>query len=102
MQSTSLETCLVFDPGHVPGSHGVQAAEFLGCQEVQADVIKHLQTLLIEIMERKEDIVVSESSSLDSQLAVNLACTRDLHSIQVCACIALLLLLASSEISRQR
>jgi hypothetical protein len=102
MQSTSPETCLVFDPGHVPGGDGVQAAEFLGCKEVQADIIKHLQTLLIEIIERKEEIVVSESSSLDSQLAVNLACTRDLHNAQVCACIALLLLLASSEISRKR
>jgi hypothetical protein len=60
----------------------VQAAEFLGCKEIQADVINHLQTLVIEIIERKEEIIVSSGNS---QLAASFACTWDIHSVQVCA-----------------
>jgi hypothetical protein len=75
----------------------VQAAEFLGCEEIQADVINHLQTLLIETIVRKEEIVTSEDSCWDSQLKVNVACTRDLHSVQVCTYIVLLLILTGSE-----
>jgi hypothetical protein len=62
----------------------VQAAEFFSCKKVQADVINHLQTLLIEVMEREGEIEASVAST-DLQLAVNLASTRDLHSVQVCA-----------------
>jgi hypothetical protein len=74
---------------------GMQAAEFLNCREVQADIIKHLQTLLIETIERKEAIVAPVASSSDAQLAIHRSYTRDLHSVQVCAYIALLSLTGS-------
>jgi hypothetical protein len=64
----------------------VQAAEFLGCMKIQEDITKHLQTLLIEILERTEKIKASEAASwsTDLSLAVYLACINEWHSTQVC------------------
>jgi hypothetical protein len=66
----------------------VQAAEFLGCQEVQADIIDHLQKLLLEIMEWTEKIFSSQAASLDSLLshAAHNSYTCYTHNLQVCVC----------------
>jgi hypothetical protein len=69
---------------HVRGMVGMQAAEFMGCTDSQADILNHLKTLLNDTMERAEKI----GESLDSFLSVAAkhAYTRDWHNIQVCEC----------------
>jgi hypothetical protein len=63
----------------------MQAAEFMDCTDAQADILKYLQNILIEIIERTKKVAASQSSSLDSH-----AYNHHWHNMQVCACIALL------------
>jgi hypothetical protein len=69
-----------------PSSAGVQAAEFFSCTMVQTEIINHLKTLLMELVERTEKTVASAATSTDKHLtpAVYLACTSDWHNVQVC------------------
>jgi hypothetical protein len=73
----------------------MQAAEFMGCEEAQEDIIKSLQTLLIEMIERTKKIIAPQPATLNSILsqATDHAYTHHTHHhMQVCACVALLVL----------
>jgi hypothetical protein len=77
---------LVINSGHVRGSGVVQAAEFLGCKEVEEDILNHLCTLLMETLKRSEEsfALQSASSDLDGFPEANHAYGRDWHNMQVC------------------
>jgi hypothetical protein len=71
-----------------------EAAEFLGCKEIQEDIIKHLKTLLVETTKRSETISVASGQLMvsDEELSPLMQCgySRDWHTVQVWPCISLL------------
>jgi hypothetical protein len=75
------------------GVGAVQAAEFLGCKKLQEDIVKHLKRLLVEMTKRSEEIAAApQQGSADRalSLAFHHGYSRDWHTVQVWACIALL------------
>jgi hypothetical protein len=66
----------------------VQAAEFLGCEKIQKDIVTYLQMILIETIERTEKSIALQGTFLDMDrsLEVHHAYGHDWHNLQVCAC----------------
>jgi hypothetical protein len=63
----------------------------MGCMKAQADILKHLQKILIEIVECTEKLASSQAALLDSLVlqAAHSAYACHAHNMQVCAIIAL-------------
>jgi hypothetical protein len=80
----------------------VQAAEFLGCKEVEEDILNHLCTLLLETLNRAQESFILQSASLDSVASPkgNHAYGQDWHNMQVCACTELLAL-SGAEVKKR-
>jgi hypothetical protein len=93
MTASMPRSLLEFHSWHMRGIDGVQAAEFLGCKDVKNEIINHLQTVLMETVQRNEGIVAPDATmDSDLSIAVDHAFTRDWRNVQVRTCNALLLL----------